>query len=684
MATVTNLKLDSSLSEIKGVGQVLVKNFDSIGILTIRDLLFYFPRRYDDYSNVVKIVNLRPGLVSIEVIINQISGRYLRRGLHITEALVSDSTGSIKLIWFNQPYRAKSLIKNVSYYVSGKFELRSSRFVIMNPSVELVSDFPFNTARIIPVYRANRNISVRQIRQAIGLVFKANIKIPESLPSNIVKQHTLISLYEALYLVHFPESFSRLNQARYRLGFEEVLALFLASFKNKEFLKKTHSKVINFNEPLAKKFVSSLPFKLTDSQRKVIWQIYLDLEKDLPMNRLIEGDVGSGKTVVALMAALMVINQGWQVVFMAPTEVLARQHAQTINDLLTPLGLSDKVDLLVGSKSLKEKQLTKQNLREGKTALIIGTHALLEPDVLMDKLALVIVDEQHRFGVEQRKALQLKAGSMPHLLSLSATPIPRSLALTLFGELSISRLLEKPAKRLKIKTKIIVEENIKCVYQVMRDEMNKGRQVFVVCPLIVRDNFFKGKSVELIYQQFKKEVFQGYRLGLLHGKMKPKDKNTVMDNFVKHELDLIVTTTVIEVGVDVPNATVMVILDVDQFGLAQIHQLRGRIGRGSEQGYCFLVGDYSITKNPRIRCLEDLDDGFQLAELDLKLRGPGALYGLSQHGTLDLRFASLDDKNLIESAKKAANNFMISSDSLIKYKELNEKVVYLSKISNLN
>ncbi len=684
MSTTISLNLDSQLLDVKGIGQVFIKNLNSIGISTVEQLLFYVPRRYDDYSNILSIVNLKPGLVSVEVVINQISGRYVRGGLHITEALASDSTGSIRLVWFNQPYRVKSILKDVPYFVSGKFELRSSRFAIMNPSVELVSDFPVNTARIIPVYRANRNISVRQIRQAIAIIFKNDINISETLPPDIIQDNQLITLKEALYLIHFPESFARLDQAKYRLSFEEVLALSLASIRNKAQLKKSHSKVVEFKADLAQKFVGLLPFKLTDSQKKVIWQIYLDLQKDLPMNRLVEGDVGSGKTVVALMAALMVMAKNWQIVFMAPTEVLARQHAKTVNDLLVPLGLEDKVALLVGSQSVKEKQLIKQKLKANKILFIIGTHALLEPDVLMDNLALIIVDEQHRFGVEQRKVIQLKAGSMPHLLSLSATPIPRSLALTLFGELAISRLLEKPAKMLKIKTKIVVEDDINSVYLAMRRQIDKGRQIFVVCPQIVTDNFFHGKSVEVIYDQFRKETFKNYRLGLLHGKMKPKDKNIIMDNFVQHELDIIVSTTVIEVGVDVPNATVMVILDADQFGLAQIHQLRGRIGRGANQGYCFLVGDYSIKQNPRIKYLEKLDDGFELAELDLKLRGPGALYGLSQHGTLDLRFTDLEDIVLIKSARKAAENFMKLPNNLVQYKKLNEKVIYLSKISNLN
>ncbi len=679
-----NLSLDNNLSDVPGLGPVLVESLRSISLNSIRDLLYYVPRRYEDYSNLLKINQLNPGLVSLKLTINQLSTKYVRRGLHITEALASDETGTVRLVWFNQPYRAKSIKKSEPYFVSGKFELSSSRFAIMNPAMELVSDFPISTNRIIPVYRIGKNISMRQIRHAIRAVFKNNVIIDETLPSSIVVREKIISLKDALYSIHFPENILALDKARYRLGFEEVFALSLASSKNKDILKASHSKIIEFDVDLAKRFVGSLPFKLTDSQRKIIWQIYLDLAKDLPMNRLVEGDVGSGKTVVALMSSLMVVKGGWQVVFMAPTEVLARQHFNTITNLLQALNLSNKVALLVGSQSAKQKSQIKKQILDKELLIIVGTHALLENDVVIDSLALVIVDEQHRFGVKQRKILQLKSGSMPHLLSLSATPIPRSLALTLFGELSISRLIEKPKQRLPIVTKIVVDNDLDQVYKQMQSEMDQGRQIFVVCPLITESESYKRSDVDSVYKKLSTEIFSKNNLGYLHGKMKANEKNDVMNDFINKKLDLIVSTTVIEVGVDVPNATIMLIYNADHFGLAQIHQLRGRVGRGKNQGYCFLTGDKTILKNERIQQLETLDDGFKLAEVDLRLRGPGALYGISQHGALDLRFADLNDTQLILKARKSADDFIDSKESLLEYRELNNKVNYLSRISSLN
>ncbi len=677
------INLDDDLTYIKGIGPTLSQAFKTLGIETVRDLIYFAPRRYDDYSNLLKVKEFKPGLISAKLTINNINAKYVRRGLHITEALGSDESGSVKLVWFNQPYRAKNIKTNISYYVSGKFGLSSGRMLIVNPALEVESDFPINTNGILPIYKTNKNLTVNQIRKSIRAVYGHNFKVDDYMPSVIIKEEKLISLADALKNLHFPKSTLDLTNARLRLSFDEIFALSLVSFKNREILKKEHANVVDIDVELAKKFIKKLPFDLTDSQRAVIWQIYLDLAKESPMNRLLEGDVGSGKTVVALMSALMVMNKGWQVAFLAPTEVLAKQHANTIFKLLKGLGLEKQVGLLVGSMSASQKKMVKEKLAKKEILLIVGTHALLESDVSLSRLALLIVDEQHRFGVNQRKVLQRNAKTTPHLLTLSATPIPRSLALTFFGELSISRLSEKPFKSTEITTEIVAESNINHVYDVIEKQIKDGHQVFVVCPLIIQnESKSRRKDVYSVYDELK-EVFPRFKLGLLHGKLSADEKDKVLSDFVSKKLDLIVSTTVIEVGVDVPNATVMAIFDSESFGLAQLHQLRGRVGRGESSSYCFLIGDEDISKNERMNSLVKLTNGFELAEVDLKIRGPGAFYGLSQHGLSDLRFTEFSNLDYIKRVKKIAQQFF-KTFHLSDFKQLDDKVSELASIRTLD
>jgi ATP-dependent DNA helicase RecG len=460
--------------------------------------------------------------------------------------------------------------------------------------------------------------------------------------------------------------------------------LTLTGLLNKYELLRDTAVGIPFDEKLAKNFVKGLPFTLTDAQRKVVWQIYQDLQKTQPANRLVEGDVGSGKTVVAAMAAVMTMAEGYQVALMAPTELLARQHAETIYALLNPLGLHDKVALLVGGMKSKEKEAAREAISTGRAQFIIGTHALIQESVDMHKLGLVIVDEQHRFGVEQRQKLLAKAGHMPHLLSLTATPIPRSLALTLYGELDVSILDAKPAGRQPIETKICSPNSRKQLNEEIENVLQSGRQMFVVCPLITESTTSAANSAEKIYEQFSKKDFKNWRVGLLHGKMKPAEKNEVMEKFVRHELDILVSTTVIEVGVDVPNASIMLIEAAERFGLAQIHQLRGRVGRGGHKGYCFLMMSDSSAPPKRLQALARMSDGFKLAELDLELRGPGAIYGTLQHGALDLRVAKLTDTPLIAAARIAAQEFIDKDEDLLKYPVVLERVTALRAVTNLN
>ena len=675
-----------ALTELRGIGPEVAKKFAVLGVKSIDDLIEYFPRRYEDYSAVVPINKIKPGPVTIRAVIKQAKGRYVRRGMHITEAAASDASGSVRIVWFNQPYRETSLKHGQEYFISGQFELSHQHLTIMNPSVELVSDFPVNTARIVPVYRETKGLTSRQIRKYIRESVPAMLQLPESLPDWIIKKHRLLARGEALKTMHFPADGEQLGLAQRRLGFEEVFALTLASLLNKRELLADKALAIPFQPQLAQSFVGHLPFDLTSAQRKVVWQIYQDMEKTEPMNRLVEGDVGSGKTVVAAMAALMAMEQGFQVAFMAPTELLARQHAETIYKLLEPLGFAAQVGLLVGGLKSKAKAAAQAHIAAGDSRLIVGTQALIQEKVDMQHLGLVVIDEQHRFGVEQRKSLMAKAGHMPHLLSLTATPIPRSLALTLYGELDISVLDVKPKGRLPIITKICSPASRAQLYKEIDAELDAGRQMFVVCPLITEGSgpLKQANSAEKTYEQFTKRDFKHRRIGLLHGKMKPSEKTAVMERFIKREFDILVSTTVIEVGVDVPNASVMLIEAADRFGLAQIHQLRGRVGRGKDQGFCYLMMSDNSAPPRRLRALESTEDGFKLAELDLELRGPGAIYGTMQHGQLDLRVAKLSDTKLIAEARAAATEAIDHGENLLQYPVLSERVQLLRAVTNLN
>lgn len=672
------------VTEIKGVGPEVAKKLAVLDIKTVSDLLHHFPRRYEDFSNVQPIKDIKPGSVTLKAAIKQAKGRYAKRGLHITEAIASDETGSIRLVWFNQPYRAGALKPDTEYYISGEFALRRQRLSIMNPSIELASSFPVNTARILPKYPETKGLTSVQIRKFVSSALSAVAQLEEQIPQWVTKDNNLISRQEAIRLIHFPDSQEDIEKAKLRLGFEEVFELTLAALLNKYELLQEHAISIPFDEKLAKDFVRHLPFKLTDGQRKTVWQTYKDMERTQPMNRLIEGDVGSGKTVVAAMAAVMALRQGFQAAMMAPTELLARQHAETIHDLLEPLGMEKSVGLLVGSLKPPQKKIIYDRISEGEVGFIIGTHALIQDKVDMHRLGLVIIDEQHRFGVQQRKTLQAKAGHMPHVLSMTATPIPRSLALTLYGELDISIIDTKPAGRKPVATEIKSPNSRKQLYEKIETELSAGRQMFVVCPLISDSDTLDVRSAEEVYSELNSKVFKHRSVGLLHGKMKSEEKDVIMQQFLNKEIDIMVSTTVIEVGVNVPNATVMLIENAERFGLAQIHQLRGRVGRSEHQGYCYLMMGDSKEPSKRLRALESSVDGFELANLDLEIRGPGAIYGTAQHGQLDLRVAKLTDMKLIAAARSSAQEFIDKNENLLQYPYLHKQVNALRAVTNLN
>lgn len=677
------MDVHAPIESVKGVGEALSKKYKAVGVYTVLDLLEYYPRKYSDHSNVTPINKLKPGVCTIKAAIKQVVGRYVRGGLHITEAVASDATGSVKLVWFNQPYRETSIKKNEEYFIAGNFELKRGRLSFMGPTLELVSSLPIHTARIVPIYRESKGLKSPQIRKTIRQILNSITSLPATIPESIADQHKLIDRKAALEYKHFPTNLEDIKHADRRLAFEELFFLILASLASKRELARVKSIPIPFEATVAQKFVQNLPFSLTKAQKKAAWQTYRDMDSDIPMNRLLEGDVGSGKTVVAAMAALMPIVKNLQVALLAPTELLAQQHAKGLYELLKPLGQENAIVLLSGSMKLAEKNRAHQSIESGAALFVIGTHALLQEKVNWKKLALVIVDEQHRFGVRQRKALLAKAGHAPHMLSMTATPIPRSLALTVFGELEISLLDEKPKNRLPIETKLIHPNDRPKIYTQLEEKLSCGEQVYVVCPLIAESQTMQLASAEATYEQIKKS-FKKYTVGLLHGKLKSTEKDMVMKQFSEGIIDILVATTVIEVGVDVPNATTMLIEGPERFGLAQLHQLRGRVGRSHQQGHCFLMLSDTADPSPRLRAIATTQDGFKLAELDLQLRGAGALYGNLQHGALDLRIADFTDVRLISEVRSAATKFIEKPQNLIQYPYIKKKIESLQSIVHLN
>ncbi len=675
--------MDTSLRDVRGVGPSTAAILARLGLRNVKDLLEYYPRRYEDYSNLLSIGRIKPGNVSIKAEIKQASGKYVRGGLHITEAIASDATGSVRLVWFNQPYRAASIQKHESYFVSGLFELRYGKLSITNPSIELESTFPINAARIVPVYRETKGLSSRQIRKIVREVITSATYIPETLPDYVLKDEQLIARKDAIKKKHFPDTINDVKLADQRLGFEELFELILAAQHSKRDIADQPSIKVAFKQDYAKAFIKHLPFMLTDAQKRAVWQIYQDMDSGKVMNRLLEGDVGAGKTVVAAMGAVMALAEGYQVAFMAPTELLARQHAETIYNLVTPLGFAEKTILLVGSMSAQDKKRAHDFISNGQAQFIVGTHTLIQEKVNLSKLALVVIDEQHRFGVEQRKKLLAKSGHVPHMLSMTATPIPRSLALTVFGELDISILNQKPKDRLPIITALVKPTDQLKLYERVEEELKNGRQAFVVCPLIEESNAVEAKSAQATYIEMKKH-FKEFKVGILHGKMKTEDKQTIMQKVVNGDIDILVATTVIEVGVDVPNATIMIIEAPERFGLAQLHQLRGRVGRGKTRGYCYLMLSDSRAPSRRLRAIESTTDGFKLAQLDLDIRGAGALYGMMQHGQLDLRIANFSDTKLIARARNAVKEFMRKEQNLVQYPYIKKRIIELQSVVHLN
>lgn len=676
------MNLATSLSKIKGVGEKTAKQLSDGGLLTVRDLINFLPRAYEDYSAISSISDIKPGKVTIKARCEKISTRQVGRGLKITTATLSDQTGKVQAVWFNQPYRATQLKTDEEFYFSGQFEFNYNRYQLSNPSAEKVSDMPIQTDRILPIYRAVAGLKTPLVRKILSELRPLMTMLPDTLPEKYVKGEKLIDRGTALLHMHFPDSIEQIQKAKERLAYEEMFSLLLASQLNREENQKLKGWSIKFDQKVVKDFVGHLPFELTNAQRMAAWDILQDLEKPTPMNRLLQGDVGSGKTVVAGLVARQVAHAGLQTALMAPTEILASQHAATLDRMLAPFGV--KVGLLTGSVKGKARQILQEAIKSGDVSVVVGTHALIQSTVQFKKLGFVVIDEQHRFGVAQRQELLKKSKHMPHLLATTATPIPRSLALTVYGELDVSVLNERPKDRKKIITKIWSPNSRKQLYELVEEQLAQGRQAYVICRLIDNNPGNEQKSVQAEYKRLDVAIFKHRKIGLLHGKLKAEEKDDVMRKFAAGDIDILVSTTVVEVGVDVPNATVMLIEDADKFGLAQLHQLRGRVGRGNYQSYCYLVMGSSAKPTRRLKEVESSNDGFYLAEVDLQLRGPGEIYGTAQHGDLNLQIANLADTKLISRVQKAARQWIKDSMQLSDYPELARDVEKYQRLTTLN
>jgi len=645
----------TSIQYIKGVGPNRTSLLSKLGIFTIGDLLEYYPRRYEDRSQLKRINGLLDGqLESFRGKVMSIAENKPRRGLTITKISVSDGSGVAQLVWFNQPHMKKKYQPGLEVLVSGKVKVFYN-VEISNPEIEIINDGEvIDTGRIIPVYPANDTINQRFLRKLIGQVLVAEDDIPEILPKKIMEQFSLLGRRQAFENIHIPQSMELLEQARRRLVFEELYVLQCGLLFFKKQHRSNHAGIKHgIDDSLSIQATQQLPFTLTDDQQKVLAEVKADMEDVTTMQRLIQGDVGSGKTVIAALALVKTVENGYQGAMMVPTEILAEQHYQTLSEQLSPLGI--RVGMLTGklTRKLRDEVLTK--LRDGLVDVVIGTHALIQDHVEFKYLGLVITDEQHRFGVRQRGVLQDK-GNMPDVLVMTATPIPRTMALTVYGDLDVSSIRQLPPGRKPIRTFVRGNERRELVYKFIVDEVNKGHQAYVVCPLVEESEKINAQSAVELHEQLLQTDLKDIACGLVHGKMKASDKEAVMNDFYSGKIKVLVATTVIEVGVNVPNATVMVIECAERFGLAQLHQLRGRIGRGGHQSYCIMLSD---NKNPetqeRLTIMTKTNDGFILAEEDLKLRGPGQFFGTRQHGLPDLKIADIiRDISIFMEARRAA------------------------------
>lgn len=671
--------IENPIEQLASTSVRTIRKLKSIGINTFFDLLNYFPFRFENFSIIAKIGSVQPGeKLTIVGEVVDFKNEYTKRRLIIQRVRLADETGTIETIWYNQPYLYQIFKKGSRLALSGEIKNYGGKIIIEPTEYELVKDqyLKIHTGRLVPYYFEKKGLSSHLIREKIFLIInllkEKNEEIKEFLPEEIVNFNQLIRENQAYLQIHFPKDKKELDEAKKRLAFDELFLLLLSHELIKKNWQKEKTKnsfkvdgkiLVKTNE-----FINQLPFSLTNAQKKAVTELIADFKKPYSMNRFLYGDVGSGKTVVASIAAYLSYLNGYQSLFMAPTEILAQQHYQTLKQLFDQKLI---ISLLTGSVKPKKEELVKSDI-------ILGTHALIQKKVSFAKVGLVIIDEQHRFGVKQRAMLRQK-GLNPHLLTMSATPIPRTLFLTFYGELDLSIIDEMPKGRLPVKTYVVSPEKRMAGYQWIKEKIrNEGVQVYIICPLIEESDVETLSSVKAAkkeYHYLSKEIFPEFRLGLLHGRMKPKEKDEVMNRFKQKEIDILVTTSVIEVGIDVPNANIILIEGADHFGLAQLHQLRGRVGRSSQQAYCFLFAE----KNEpvvlaRLNFFAKNLDGMALAEYDLKHRGPGEVFGLRQHGFINLKIASLTDFKLINQAKKAVSYFFHRYSDLNQFNDLNSRL----------
>jgi len=678
------ITLETLLTDLPRVQEKYYKKLEKLGLITVEDLLRHFPVRYDDLSQISPLSDIREdSAVTVVVTVEKVTAKTIPgRKLHLTNATFSDASGTVRAIWFNQRFIEKSLEVGTEIRMSGKVKSDKNGLFLSAPDIERSARVPSSTGCIVPIYGETAGLSSKWLRWQIQLILDTNIVFPDLIPQEIREKENFLDLAQAFRIIHFPDSGQQVENAQRRFAFEDLFVLQIYALKSRALYAGGSAQAIPFDEDLIKEFVTTLPFELTNAQRKASFQILTDISKDTPMNRLLNGDVGAGKTLVAMIAALQTASVDAQIAFLAPTEVLAKQHFATFLQLLEKHDIS--IALLTGSYkvygtcSALAQTTTRPKLLEkissGDIKIILGTHALIQEDVKFKNLALVIVDEQQRFGVDQRSALidnaRKKDASTgksysPHFLTMTATPIPRTFSLALFGDLHVSLLDEKPAKRKEIKTAIVTPSRQKQIYNFIADELSAGRQGYVILPLVEQSKALANlKAATVERDRLAQDVFPEFTIGLLHGKMKSAEKEAVMQKFKAGKINLLVSTSVVEVGVDVPNATVMIIENAERFGLSQLHQFRGRIGRNDMQSYCFL---FSVSSNnQRLRALEKNTDGFRLAEIDLQLRGPGEFIGKRQSGLPDGAMKNITNITLVTKTREAAREVLIADPALTK------------------